>query len=101
MDYLQFQFGIKTKILEERRFYILKTANDFRVLETLRHHSQEYDIYFSILPAIAYESVFDYRKNQNEHSELENEINHVTIDLKMETIRKGSPHLSPFVSKRL
>ena len=38
------------------------------------------------------EQVFDYRKNQSERNDLENAITHVTIDLKTETIRKGSPH---------
>ncbi len=38
------------------------------------------------------ESVFDYRKIQHERSLLENAIKKVTIDLKFETIRKGSPH---------
>jgi hypothetical protein len=36
--------------------------------------------------------IFDYRKNQNERNEMEKAITHVTIDLKTETIRKGSPH---------
>lgn len=38
------------------------------------------------------QQVFDYRKNQAERTELENAIRHVTIDLRTETIRKGSPH---------
>ena len=38
------------------------------------------------------EMVFDYRKNQNERNDLENVILNVVIDLKTETIRKGSPH---------
>lgn len=38
------------------------------------------------------EQFFDYRKNQSERNDLENAITHVTIDLKTETIRKGSPH---------
>ncbi len=38
------------------------------------------------------EQVFDYRKNQSERNDLENAIRHVVIDLKTETIRKGSPH---------
>ena len=35
---------------------------------------------------------FDYRKNQNERIEMENAIKKVIIDLKTETIKKGSPH---------
>lgn len=38
------------------------------------------------------EQVFDYRKNQGERNDLENAIAHVVIDLKTETIKKGSPH---------
>ncbi len=40
----------------------------------------------------ATEQVFDYRKNQSERIDLENAIRHVVIDLKTETIKKGSPH---------
>jgi len=35
---------------------------------------------------------FDYRHKQNERSLMENAIAHVVIDLKTETIKKGSPH---------
>jgi len=38
------------------------------------------------------QQVFDYRKNQSQRNDLENAITHVEIDLKTETIRKGSPH---------
>lgn len=38
------------------------------------------------------EQVFDYRKIQHERSAMENAIKKVTIDLKLQTIRKGSPH---------
>lgn len=38
------------------------------------------------------EQVFDYRKNQSERNDLENAITHAVIDLKTETIKKGSPH---------
>ncbi|HEY5327535.1 MAG TPA: hypothetical protein VIJ27_11095, partial [Mucilaginibacter sp.] len=38
------------------------------------------------------EQVFDYRKNQNERTNLEHAISRVVIDLKTETIKKGSPH---------
>ncbi|HEX5150295.1 MAG TPA: hypothetical protein VFW07_02540, partial [Parafilimonas sp.] len=36
--------------------------------------------------------VFDYRKNQSEREELEHAINNVEVDLKTETIKKGSPY---------
>ena len=38
------------------------------------------------------ETVFDFRKRQSERDELESAIKDVVIDLKTETIRKGSPH---------
>jgi hypothetical protein len=38
------------------------------------------------------EKVFNYRKNQSERSEMEHAIRKVEIDLKTETIKKGSPH---------
>ena len=38
------------------------------------------------------EQVFDYRKNQSERNDLENSIGRAVIDLKTETIKKGSPH---------
>jgi hypothetical protein len=38
------------------------------------------------------QQTFDYQKNQNFRTDMENAIRHVTIDLKMETIKKKSPH---------
>ncbi|MBC7687668.1 MAG: 2OG-Fe(II) oxygenase, partial [Aquabacterium sp.] len=38
------------------------------------------------------EQVFDYRQNQRERDVLQNAISHAAIDLKTETIKKGSPH---------
>ena len=38
------------------------------------------------------QQVFDFARPQAARSEMEYAINHVTIDLKMETIKKGSPH---------
>ncbi len=40
-----------------------------------------------------HQQVFDYRAKQNERTEMEQAISHVVIDLKIETIRKGSPHI--------
>lgn len=39
------------------------------------------------------EQVFDYRANQSYRSSLESTIKSVTIDLIMETIKSGSPHI--------
>jgi len=38
------------------------------------------------------QQIFDYQKAQAERSEIENAIKNVTIDIKTETIKKGSPH---------
>ncbi|MEX2594690.1 MAG: 2OG-Fe(II) oxygenase [Anditalea sp.] len=38
------------------------------------------------------EQVFDFRRNQQERSELESAIQSVDIDLRTETIKKGSPY---------
>jgi hypothetical protein len=39
------------------------------------------------------EQVFDYRELKTKRADMASAINSVTIDLKMETIRKGSPHI--------
>ncbi|MFV8326045.1 hypothetical protein [Flavobacterium sp. ZS1P14] len=39
------------------------------------------------------EQTFNYKKIQADRTEMENAIRHVIIDLKMETIKKGSPHI--------
>lgn len=38
------------------------------------------------------QQVFEYRKSESYRKQMENAIDSVTIDLKMETIKKGSPH---------
>lgn len=38
------------------------------------------------------EHVFEYRKSQRDRSEMESAIKNVVIDLKTETVKKGSPH---------
>lgn len=37
--------------------------------------------------------IFDYRKSQRYRSAMESAISSATVDLKMETIKKGSPHI--------
>jgi hypothetical protein len=37
-------------------------------------------------------NVFDFRAIQSDRTEMESAIKRVTVDLKMETIKKGSPH---------
>ena len=38
------------------------------------------------------QQIFDFQKNQNERTALENAIRNAVVDLETETIRKGSPH---------
>ena len=56
------------------------------------YHKREWGILKLFLESPSQE-VFEYRKTQKERSEMESAIKNVTIDLKMETIKKGSPHL--------
>ena len=67
-------------------------ANWTRALPDTKSNAKQWDILASFLQS-PQENIFDYRRNQRERSELEHAINHVTIDLKTETIRKGSPHI--------
>lgn len=46
------------------------------------------------------ENIFDYAIRQSERSEMENAIKNVVIDLKCETIRKGSPHTLRIIKTR-
>ena len=38
------------------------------------------------------QQVFDYARPQSARNDMANAIGHVAIDLKMETVKKGSPH---------
>ena len=38
------------------------------------------------------ERIFEYRMNESSRQRMENAIKHVTIDLRMETIKKGTPY---------
>ncbi|MEO8416316.1 MAG: hypothetical protein ABI472_21825, partial [Ginsengibacter sp.] len=62
-----------------------------RALPATKSNAKQWAILANFLQS-PHEHIFDFRKNQHERSELEHTINNVTIDLKMETIRKGSPH---------
>jgi hypothetical protein len=54
-------------------------------------HKKEWQLLKSFLESPDQE-VFDYRKNQNERNDLENALRSVVIDVKTETIKRGSPH---------
>jgi len=62
-----------------------------REMPNTREHKKQWAILSGFL-ASPIEQVFDYRAVQAERNEMEAAINRATIDLKMETIRKGSPH---------
>lgn len=66
-------------------------ANWSRPIPDTKGYTKQWEILTPFLKSPV-ESIFDYRKNQNERSEMESAIKNVTVDLKMETIRKGSPH---------
>jgi hypothetical protein len=55
-------------------------------------HKKEWKILKSFLKSPTLQ-VFDYQKIQADRTEMEYAIRSVTIDLRMETIRKGSPHI--------
>jgi len=62
-----------------------------REMPNTKEHKKQWAILSSFL-ASPNEQVYDYRAVQAERSEMEAAIKRVTIELKMETIRKGSPH---------
>ena len=62
-----------------------------RALPDTKSNTKQWAILASFLQSPT-EMVFDFRKNQSERSMLENAILSVRIDLKIETLRKGSPH---------
>lgn len=66
-------------------------ANWTRELPDTTGYAKQWAILASFLQS-PYEEVFDLRKNQHEREALEQAIRGVTIDLKTETIKKGSPH---------
>lgn len=67
-------------------------ANWTRPVPEKRHYKRQWDELRDFLNSPT-EHVFDYRKVQRERKLMEEAIRSVTIDLKMETIKKGSPHL--------
>ncbi|TAN00642.1 MAG: 2OG-Fe(II) oxygenase, partial [Chitinophagaceae bacterium] len=91
--------GFTRKILSSCRQYLQeKTSNEpqppadwsRKIPETTRYKKQ-WQLLKDFL-ASPVERVFDYRINQNERNEMESAIRNVEIDLRTETIKKGSPH---------
>jgi hypothetical protein len=66
-------------------------ANWSRSLPETTNNKKEWKLLTTFLESPD-ERVFDYRKNQSERTAMEYAIKNVTIDLKTETIKKGSPH---------
>lgn len=67
-------------------------ANWTRPVPEKSRYQTQWDILEDFLNSPT-EQVFDYRKVKHERELMEEAIRSVTIDLKMETIKKGSPHL--------
>jgi len=63
-----------------------------RQMPTFTHHKRQWEILKLFLESPSQET-FEYRKIKQDRLEMESAIKSVTIDLKMETIKKGSPHL--------
>lgn len=66
-------------------------ANWSRALPDTKGYAQQWAILASFLQSPK-QSVFDYSAKQADRSNMEHAIKGVTIDLTMQTIRKGSPH---------
>jgi hypothetical protein len=66
-------------------------ANWSRSLPDTTNNKKEWSLLSAFL-ASPDERVFNYRKNQIERTAMEYAIKNVAIDLKTETIKKGSPH---------
>jgi hypothetical protein len=67
-------------------------ANWSRSLPDTQYHKKEWNLLKSFLESPE-QQVFDYRKRKEDRKAMEDAIKQVTIDLKTETIKKGSPHL--------
>ena len=57
-----------------------------------KYYQNRLDILRSFLESPS-QQVFDYRAVKKERGAMVSAIENVTIDLRMETIRKGSPHI--------
>lgn len=64
----------------------------YRQMPTSTDYKKQWEILKLFLESPSQET-FEYRKIQQDRLEMESAIKSVTIDLKMETIKKGSPHL--------
>ena len=62
-----------------------------RKMPSSTHNKKQWEILKSFLESPT-ETKFEYRKPQSDRMEMESVIKNVTIDLKTETIKKGSPH---------
>ncbi len=86
------------KTLNNCKTYYQKLANAkpsvpinwTRQMPTSTYHKREWEILKLFLESPSQE-IFEYKKVQKERLEMESAIKSVTIDLKMQTIKKGSP----------
>ena len=86
------------KIMLDCRQYLQQRVNDrpqppvnwCRPMPSTTSYSKQWGILKTFLESPD-QQVFDYKKIQNERNEMVNAISNAVIDLKTETIRKGSP----------
>ena len=91
--------GLTYKLLLNCRQYLQHSADNqpqppdnwCRQMPSTTSHTKQWQLLKAFLESPD-QRIFDFQKNQNERSLLENAITHVVIDLKTETIKKGSPH---------
>ena len=91
---------LRDKLLFHCREYLEGRANNepkppaswSRTLPDTTNNKKEWKLLQAFLESPV-EQVFNYRKNQSERTAMELAIKNVKIDLKTETIKKGSPHV--------
>ena len=96
---ITFQTNLVLKMRESCQAWFQKIADakpqppiDWaRQLPNYNYNKKQWDILKAFIESPT-EQYFEYRKVQQDRQEMENAIKSVTIDLKMQTIKKGSPH---------
>ncbi|HET8855869.1 MAG TPA: hypothetical protein VFM60_08090, partial [Salinimicrobium sp.] len=92
--------GLTEKLLSFCHEYLQKRVNNkpqppadwSRSLPETKNSKAQWQILKDFLESPS-EIVFDFRRKQMERTDMEAAIRNVVIDLKTETIRKGSPHI--------
>lgn len=90
---------LREKLLSFCREYLQQRVNNKpqppadwnRSLPDTRNYKKQWQMLKDFLES-PIESVFDFRRKQDERNEMETAIRNAVVDLQCETIRKGSPH---------